>query len=164
MDLEIVHNHVFENFLLGHFPFKKTNRVITMMALNQLQEQNNWTITSSVASSYANRTHDSALIRWETCGEETSRIFDEFKDKFRPQIENSNSHHEDSSSFAHNLYKPIKLLYEALLVNPFSLKNKMICKIHNLSTDLSKDTYITMSAMILEGKKQYKLFICRRLL
>ena len=131
------------------------------MALDQLQEQNNCTITSSVASSYANRTDDSALIRWETCGEETSQIFDEFRDTFRLQIENSNSHHEDSSSFADNLYKPIKLLYEALPLNPFSLKNKMICKINNLSTGLPKDTYITMSAMIVKGKKQFKLFICR---
>ena len=134
------------------------------MTLDQLQEQNNWTITSAVASSFANTTDDSALIQWETCGGETSRIFDEFKDTFRPQIENSNSHHENSSSFADKLYKPIKLLYEALPVNPFSLKNKMICKINNLSTDLPKDTYITMSAMIVKGKKQFKLFIRRRLL
>ena len=38
MVLEIVHNNVFENFHLGHFCFKKTNRVFSMMALDQLHK------------------------------------------------------------------------------------------------------------------------------
>ena len=44
------------------------------------------------------------------------------------------------------------------------LKNKMICKINDPSTDLPKDTYVTMSAMIKEGEKQFKSFIHDRLL
>ena len=36
------------------------------------------------------------------------------------------------------------------------LKNEMICKINDPSTDLPKDTYVTMSAMIEEGEKQFK--------
>ena len=38
MVLEIVHNDVFEKFHLGHFCFKKTNRVFSMIALDQLHE------------------------------------------------------------------------------------------------------------------------------
>ena len=32
----------------------------------------------------------------------------------------------------------------------------MIWKINDLSTDLPKDTYVAMSAMIEEGEKQFK--------
>ena len=85
MTLDIVHKDVFENFLLGHFCFKKANRVFSKMALDQLNEQNNRTIKSSVPSSLANRADDSALIRWETCGAELSRIINEFEGTFRPQ-------------------------------------------------------------------------------
>ena len=62
MVLEIVHNNVFENFYLGHFCFKKTNGVFSMTALDQLQEQNSWTIKKLVASNFANRADDSALF------------------------------------------------------------------------------------------------------
>ena len=163
MVLEIVHK-VFENFHLGHFCFKKTNRLFSMMALDQLHEQNNRTIKTSVASNFANRADDLALIRWETCRVEISQIINEFEGTFRPQIENSSNHHEDSSSFAGKFYRDIKTLYEALPVNPSKLKNKMICKINDPSTDLPKDTYVTMSAMIKEGDKQFKSFIHERLL
>ena len=131
------------------------------MALDQLHEQNNWTIKSLMASNFANRVDDLAFIWWETCSAEMSRIINEFEDTFRPQTENSNNHHEDSSSFAGKFYSDIKT-YEALPVNLFMLKNKMICKISDLSTDLPKDTYVTMSAMTKEGKKQFKSFINER--
>ena len=84
MVLEIVHKDVFKNFHLGQFCFQKTNRVFSMMSLDQLHEQNNRAIKSSVAINFANRTDDLALIRWDTCGEEISRIINEFEDTFRP--------------------------------------------------------------------------------
>ena len=84
-----------------------------MMASDQLHEENNWTIKSSVASSFANRADDSALIRWETCSAEALRITNEFEDTFRPQIEDTNNHCEDSSSFAGKFYRDIKTLYKA---------------------------------------------------
>ena len=43
-------------------------------------------------------------------------------------------------------------------------KNEMICKINGLSTDLAKDIYVTISAMIEEGEKQFKSFINEGLL
>ena len=42
------------------------------------------------------------------------------------------------------------------------LKNKMICKINDLSTDLPKDIYVSMSAMIEEGEKPFKSSINER--
>ena len=68
MELEMVHNDMFENFHLGHFCFKKTNRVCSMMALDQLHDQNSRTIKSSVASNLANRADSSAFVWWEICG------------------------------------------------------------------------------------------------
>ena len=54
----------------------------------------------------------------------------------RPQIENSDSHHEDSSSFTGKFYKDRKALYQILPVNSFMLKNELICKVNDPSTDL----------------------------
>ena len=65
---------------------KKTNKVSSKTALDQLHEQNNRKIKSSVTSSFTNRADDSALIRWETCGAKLSRIINEFEDTFRPQV------------------------------------------------------------------------------
>ena len=132
-----------------------------MMALDQLHEQNNWAIKSLMASDFANR---AALIRWEICGAEISQIINEFEETFRPEIENSSNHHEDSPIFAGKFYRDIKTLYEALPVNLFMLKNEMICKINYPSTDLPKDTYVTISGIIEEGEKQFKSFINERLL
>ena len=79
-----------------------------MMAFDQLHEQNNRTIKSSMASNFANRADDSTLIWWETCGAEISRIINESEDTFRPEIENSSNHHEYSSSLAGKFYRDIK--------------------------------------------------------
>ena len=93
------------------------------MSLDQLHEQNNRTINSSVASSFANRADDSTLIRWETCGAELSRIINEFENTFRPQVKSSSNHHEDCISCSFKFYSDIKTLYEELPVNPFMVED-----------------------------------------
>ena len=135
-----------------------------MMALDQLHEQNNRTIKGLMASNFANRVDDLALIRWETCGAEISRIINESEDTFGPETENSSNHHENSSSFAGKFYRGIKTLYEALPVNPLMLKNEMICNINDPYTDLPKDTSVTLSVMIEEGEEQSKSFTNEKLL
>ena len=42
--------------------FNKTNRVFSTMALDQIHEQNNWTIKSSTESSFPNRVDDSVFF------------------------------------------------------------------------------------------------------
>ena len=163
MTFDIVHKDVFENFLLGHFCFKKT-KVFSKMALDQLHEQNNRTIKSSVASSFANRADDSALIRWETCGAELSRIINEFEDTFRSQVKSSNNHHEDCISFSFKFYSDIKALYEALPLNPFMVEDDMIFRINDPSAVLPNETFVTMSAIIEDGETQFRSFIQDRLL
>lgn len=68
------------------------------------------------------------------------------------------------SNFAGKFYRDIKTLYEALPVNPFMLKNKMMCKINDPCTDLPKDTFVTLSEIIEEGEKQFRSLIHQRLL
>ena len=72
------------------------------------------------------------------------------EETFILQTENINSHYKDPSSFGGKFYSDIKTLYEALPVNPLMLKNEMICKINDPSTDLPKDLYATMSAIVKE--------------
>ena len=102
MVLEIVHNDVFENFHLGNFCFKKTNKVFSMIALDQLHQQNNRTIKSSIANKFANKADDSVFFRWETCSAEISPIINESEDIFRSKIKNTvkplySGHHRDKS-------------------------------------------------------------------
>ena len=54
--------------------------------------------------------------------------------------------------------KTLKTLYEALPVNPFMLEKQIVCKSNDLCTDLWKNTYVTMSAMIEEREKQFQSF------
>ena len=61
-----------------------------------------------MASNFSNRADDLALIQWETCSAEIPQIIDESEDLSRPQVENSNNHHEDSSSFNGKFYRDIK--------------------------------------------------------
>ena len=148
-------------FFWDIFDLKKQN---SKMALDQLHEQNNRTIKSSEASSFANRADDSALIRWETCGAELSRIINEFEDTFKPQVKSSNNHHEDCISFSLKFYSDIKPLYEALPVNPFMAEDDMIFRINDPSAGLPNETFLTMSAIIEDGEKQFGSFIQDRLL
>ena len=48
--------------LMAQGCFNKTNRVFSTMALDQIHEQNIWTIKSSTESSFANRVNDSAFF------------------------------------------------------------------------------------------------------
>ena len=146
------------------FVLKKTNKLFSKMALDQLQKQNNRTIKSSVTSTFANRADDSALIRWETCGAELSRIINEFEDTFRPQVKSSNNHHEDCISFSFKFYSDIKTLYEALPVNPFMVEDDIIFRINDPSAVLPNETFVTMPAIIEDGEKQFRSFIQDRLL
>ena len=99
-----------------------------MMTWNQIHDQINWIITSSLASSFVNRADDSALIWWERCGAEIPKIVNKFEDTFIPQIKNSNSHHKDSSGFTGKLYMGIRTLHETLPVNLFIIENEISVK------------------------------------
>ena len=100
--------------------------MFSMMSLDQLHEQNNWTIKSSVTSIFVNKADYSAFVWWETCGLEVSRIIIEFEATFWPPTEDSNSYHKNSSNFASKLYKDIKTLHEALPVNLFMFENETL--------------------------------------
>ena len=97
-----------------------------MMSFDQLHEQNNRKIKSSVTSSFFNKADYSTFVWWKTCGLDVSRIIIESEDTFWPPTEDSNSYHENSSNFASKLYKDIKTLHEALLVNLLIFENEIL--------------------------------------
>ena len=97
-------------------------------------------------------------------GTELSGIINQFEDTFRPQVKSSNNHHEDCISFGFKFYSDIKTLYEALPVNPFMVEDDMIFRINDPSAVLPNETFVTMSAIIQDGEKQFRSFIQNRLL
>ena len=155
MTLDIVHKDVFENFLLGHFCFKKTNKVFSKIALDQLHEQNNRIIKSS-----------ELMIQLLFDGNHVvlSCIINESEETFRPQVKSSNNHHEDCISFSFKFYSDIKTLYEAIPVNPFVVEDDMIFRINDPSAVLLNKTFVTMPVIIEDGEKQFRSFIQDRLL
>ncbi len=69
------------------------------MALDQLHEQNNKVVKGvSGATSLINRQDDSALIRWELCGPELSRLLDEFEAAHKVDDE-LDTHHKCNITF-----------------------------------------------------------------
>ena len=92
--------------LRGHFSFLKTHREFSRIATDQVHEQNNKMIKGSGgATCLLNKSDESALIRWEACGPDISRVVTEFEDLLNSESSNSNSHstfkkhHEDNSFF-----------------------------------------------------------------
>ena len=71
----------YNEFNRGNFSFLKTNTEFSRMALDQVHEQNNRYVKSvGGATPLVNRQDDSALVRWELCGPELSRIVREFEE------------------------------------------------------------------------------------
>ena len=90
---------VCEEFIRGNFSFLKTKTSFSRMALDQLHEQNNKVVKGvSGATSLINRQDDSALIRWELCGPELSRLLDEFEAGYKVDDE-LDTHHECNTTF-----------------------------------------------------------------
>ena len=73
--LEFTSPDVYSELMKGHFSFLETKSLFSRMPLDQLHEQNYKYIKGvSGATHLVNRGDDSALVRWELCGPELSRI------------------------------------------------------------------------------------------
>ena len=67
--LPITHPDVYHQMIQGSFSFAKSKLLFSMMALDQVQEQNTKIINGQGgASVFLNLEDESALIRWVTCG------------------------------------------------------------------------------------------------
>ena len=75
MTLETMFPDVDENLAKGFFSFQKSNNRFSRMALDQVHERNNRTIKAcGGATDLVNKVEEYALIRWETCGPDVSRL------------------------------------------------------------------------------------------
>ena len=99
--LEITCPTVYNELMQGHFSFLKTKSEFSRMPLDQLHEQNNKHIKGvSGATQLVNRCNDSALVRWELCGAELSRILSEFEEGINiSKGHKIQRHHEDNVTF-----------------------------------------------------------------
>ena len=80
-NLESTFPDVHKYFSQGFFAFQKTNKQFSQIGLDQVHEQNNAVIKGSGgATDLLNKVDESALVRWEVCNPELSRLLLEFED------------------------------------------------------------------------------------
>ncbi len=78
INLSKLHPEVAEEFMIGNFTARKTNRAFSSMALDQAHEQNNAAIKSDGGAVGLTQSPET-LIRWMVAGLELMRVSCEFK-------------------------------------------------------------------------------------
>ena len=68
LTLHVKYPDVYSYLLRGSFAFQKSSREFSIIALDQVDEQNNRTIKTTDGTNLMNKFDGSTLIRWETCG------------------------------------------------------------------------------------------------
>ena len=126
VNVEDQYPDVYNEMMKKNFSFLKTGTAYSRIALDQVHEQNNKVIKGvGGASQLLNRSDESALIRWETCGPDVARIVSEFEDLIADySYSNTNSkHHEDTPTFREHFINDVKILYKSSVENPFEFKD-----------------------------------------
>ena len=105
------------------------------------------------ATDLVNKSDQSALIRWETCGPDIARIIMEFEESENIDFPNLNlsKHHEDNEAFCKKFMSDINTLLDGLPVNPF--QSVKLSKINNSGVIVAE-----------QGEKQFISFINDRLI
>lgn len=124
MNLEQQHLDVYDNFCKGYFSFNKTCSESYTMALDQLHEQNNEIIKGAGwTTRLLKRKEESALLRWEICGNEIINMIKSFEESIDPTPSKEEfkykKHHEDPSTFWQSFVGDVKSLFEYFIVNSF---------------------------------------------
>ena len=115
---------LYDYFNNGFFTFQKTSSEYSNMALDQIHEQNNTQIKGiGGASHIVNITDESALVRWELCAGELSKILLDFENyALSPSPCNTQpmkivKHHEDTESFKNRFTEDVKRVVSGFTVN-----------------------------------------------
>ena len=135
------------------------------MTLDQVHEQNNRVIKSTGgATDLVNKSDQSALIRWETCGPDIARIIMEFEETENIDSPNLNSskHHEDNEAFCKKFTSDINTLLDELPVNPF--QSVKLSKMNNSGVIVPDSVFDVIKGMAEQGEKQFISFINNRLI
>ena len=122
MLLEALSPDVYKEFMADNFSFQKTNPKFSILAIDQIHEQNNKNIKGSGGTRHLlNKTDESGLIRWETIGTDIARILSEFEDIINePTKVRLKKHHEDNESFQELFCGYVQ--YDEIVANPFLLE------------------------------------------
>ena len=130
-----------------------------------MHEQNNKVIKGvGGASQLLNRSDESALIRWETCGPDVARIVSEFEDLIADySYSNTNSkHHEDTPTFREHFINDVKILYKSSVENPFEFKD--LTMINNTEMVFSSEVIREVKSIEETGEVQFRNFLEERLI
>ena len=121
MLLEALSPDVHKEFMADNFLFQKTNSKFSILAIDQIHEQNNKNIKGSGGTRHLlNKTDESGLIRWETIVTDIARILSEFGDIINePTKVRLKKHHEDNESFQELFCGYVQ--YDEIVTNPFLL-------------------------------------------
>ena len=152
MTMKVKHPDIYENLKKGFFSFQKSTREFSRMALDQVHEQNNRVIKSTGgATDLVNKSDQSALIRWETCGPDIARIIMEFEESENIDSPNLNSSklHEDNEAFCKKFTSDII----GLPVNPF--QSVKLSKINNSGVIVPDSVFDVIKGMAEQGEKQF---------
>ena len=116
---------VLNEFVSWNFSFLKTKMWSSRMALDQLHEQNNKYIKGVCgATNLVYCQDDTALICWELCGPDLSRLLIEFDEGNEiKESESIHKHHEDNFIFQNDLFNDVDKLSKGFICNPFQMQN-----------------------------------------
>ena len=167
LNLKTKHPDVYDNMIQGCFSFQKTSREFSRMALDQVHEQNNRVIKASNGAIHCmNRSDESALIRWETCGPDIARLITEFEDGMEffssNDVDMVMKHHEDNETFQRLFTDDVKTLCLGMPVNPFI--GSQLVKLNDPSACIPDCVVTKLERMEKDGEKQVVTFINDRLL
>ena len=110
-----------------------------------------------------NTQDESALIRWETCGPEVTRIVSEFEDSLFNQDASSSAakHHEDNKKSRQKFNRDFESVYQAAPCNPFEMASLSTT---SSSASFPQSVSDQLKQPLSTGEKQVKVFLQDRLL
>ena len=153
---------IYDRFNEGFFTFQKAENQFSQIVLDQVHGQNNRTTKScGGVTDLVNNVEESALIRWETCGPEVTRIINEFEKSMKleaPEEDDSNLHlhHEDSATYEKKFSSDVKNLCKSMTKNPFSQTKLMTINNSHVIPDLAFNILKKMEEV---GEKQFNYFL-----
>ena len=148
------------------FAFLKSKWQFSRIVTDQVHEQNNKIIRGvGGGSDLLNRSDDSSLIRWKTCGPEIVSEFEETleaESDRSPTSTNPANHREDARAFRASFINDVQKLHNKRLCNLFDLGELII--INNTNVVSSSGIVEHTKAVESEGENQFKMFEKERLI
>ena len=150
---------VYREFMEGNFSYLKTKSSFSRMGLDQLHEQNNKYIKGvSGATSLVNRQDESALIRWELCGPELSRLLLQFEESNEiDREEKTQKLHEDRVGFQNDFFDDVDEVTKNFVCNPF--ESQSLTVVNKTGVVFDDNIFLNISKLGSIGSSQLHEFI-----